>query len=79
MPSHLQGLSFYTKLGTPGFIIDNPDLVLSAVEEEHMAALSNEISLIRGVAVVNGIPLIKGACSGKWCESDPWCRGGKWR
>jgi len=54
------GFDFLYEIGDSGVNIANLGLVLSEVEQEHNAAISNEIGLVRGVALVNGIPLIRG-------------------
>jgi hypothetical protein len=41
-------------------VITNPDSILQSVQQEHLAALTNEIALVRGVALVNGIPIVRG-------------------
>ena len=55
-----EGFDFLYEIEDSSVIIEHPELILNAVEQEHMAALTNEIALVRGVALVNGIPLIKG-------------------
>ena len=55
-----EGFDFLYEIGDSGVNIGNLGLILSGVEQEHTAALSNEIGLVRGVALVNGIPLIRG-------------------
>jgi len=54
------GIDFMYELGDSGIVIGNPELVLSSVEQEHFAALTNKIALVRGVALVNGIPVVRG-------------------
>ena len=55
-----EGIGFSYVIGDSTVIIEDIGLILNDVEQEHTSALSNEISLVRGVAVVNGIPLIRG-------------------
>ncbi len=54
------GITFSYEIEDSTQNIGDIGLLLSDVQSEHTAALTNKVSLIRGVAVVNGIPLIRG-------------------
>lgn len=55
-----EGFQFLYQIGDSSVVITNPDSILQSVQQEHLAALTNEIALVRGVALVNGIPVIRG-------------------
>ncbi|MDF1576263.1 MAG: MBG domain-containing protein [Bacteroidales bacterium] len=55
-----EGFRFLYQIGDSSVLITSPDSLLQMVQNEHTAALSNEIGLVRGVALVNGIPVIRG-------------------
>ena len=55
-----EGFDFLYEIADSSATIEDLGLVLNGVEQEHSAALTNEISLIRGVALVNGIPVLRG-------------------
>lgn len=54
------GFSFSYQIGDSSIVVSNPDSILQLIQQEHSAALTNEIALVRGVALVNGIPVIRG-------------------
>ncbi len=54
------GFSFSYQIGDSSLVFTDLDSILQSVQQEHSAALTNEIALVRGVALVNGIPLIRG-------------------
>lgn len=56
----VNGFDFLYEISDSTAIVEDLGLVLGQVETEHTNALTNEISLIRGVALVNGIPVIRG-------------------
>ena len=61
MPLPAEGISFDYAISDSTVLIEDLSQVLANVASEHSTALSNEISLVRGVALVNGIPVIRGA------------------
>ena len=54
------GFGFLYEVSDSTLVIEDLGLILSGVKDEHTAALTNEIALVRGVALVNGIPVIRG-------------------
>ncbi|TFH21337.1 MAG: hypothetical protein E4H10_15530, partial [Bacteroidia bacterium] len=56
----IEGFDFLYEIEDSEVVLDNEELILSGVEQEHTAALTNEIALVRGIALVNGIPMIRG-------------------
>ncbi len=54
------GFNFSYQIGDSSIVVSNPDSILQVIQQEHSAALTNEIALVRGVALVNGIPVIRG-------------------
>ncbi len=55
-----EGISFSYEINDSTAIIEDPGLVMAQVAGEHSGALTNAVSLVRGVALVNGIPMIRG-------------------
>jgi hypothetical protein len=54
------GIDFLYEIADSTVVLEDLGLVLSEVESEHTGALTNSISLVRGVALVNGIPVLRG-------------------
>jgi len=55
-----EGFDFIYEIEDSTAVVVDTASILSSVETEHTSALTNEISLVRGVALVNGIPLLRG-------------------
>ena len=55
------GFNFSYQIGDSSIVVSKPDSILQLIQQEHSAALTNEIALVRGVALVNGIPVIRGS------------------
>ena len=54
------GLAFDYEIGDSTVVLGDSLFLVNSVQGEHMAALTNEIALVRGIAMVNGIPMIRG-------------------
>ncbi len=52
--------SFTYEIDGTGLDIQDLGLTRAQVEAEHLASLTNNVALVRGVALVNGIPMIRG-------------------